>query len=68
MSLHPDERPADVDTFRQALLGDWNPVIRPRAPLPGPSLADLVSSPAELTLIGLSAVLVLLTLALTLAR
>jgi serine/threonine protein kinase len=32
MSLHPEDRPQDVEAFRQALLGDWNPVTRPRAP------------------------------------
>ncbi len=68
MSLHPEDRPADVEAFRQALLGDWNPVTRPRAPLPSPTLADLVSSPAELSLIGIVAVLILASLALTLAR
>lgn len=68
MSLHPEERPQDVETFRQALLGDWNPVTRPRAPLPRPSLADLVSSPAELALIGITAGLVLVSLILTLTR
>jgi serine/threonine-protein kinase len=68
MNLHPEDRPADVEAFRQALLGDWNPVTRPRAPLPAPTMADLVSSPAELTLIGIVAVLILASLALTLAR
>lgn len=68
MSLHPEDRPQDVEAFRRALLGDWNPVTRPRAPLPGPSLADLVSSPTELTLIWISAGLVLISLLLTLIR
>jgi serine/threonine-protein kinase len=66
MSLHPEDRPQDIETFRQALLGDWNPVIRPRAPLPTPTLADLVSSPIELTLILVSAGLILLSLIFTL--
>jgi serine/threonine-protein kinase len=68
MNLHPEDRPADVEAFRQALLGEWNPVTRPRAPLPAPTMADLVSSPAELTLIGIVALLILASLALTLAR
>ena len=68
MNLHPENRPQDIESFRQALLGDWNPITRPRAPLPAPTLADLVSSPTELTLIGLSAVLVLISLVLTLTR
>ena len=68
MSLHPEERPLDVDAFRQALLGDWNPITRPRASLPAPSLADLVSSPIELTLIWITAGLILLSLVFTLIR
>jgi serine/threonine-protein kinase len=68
MNLHPDERPQDVETFRQALLGDWNPTTRPRAPLPSPSLADLVSSPSERILIWISAGILLLSLAVTLMR
>jgi serine/threonine protein kinase len=68
MNLHPENRPQDIESFRQALLGDWNPITRPRAPLPAPTLADLVSSPTELTLIGLSAVLVLISLVLTLTH
>lgn len=68
MSLHPEERPQDVETFRQALLGDWNPVTRPRAPLPAPSLADLTASPTDLVLIWITAGLVLFSLAMTLAQ
>ena len=68
MSLHPDERPQDIQSFRQALLGDWDPSSRPRAPLPSPSLADLVSSPTEQILIWISAALLLISLAVTLIR
>lgn len=68
LNLHPEERPQDVETFRQALLGAWNPETRPRAPLPAPTLVDLVSSPTELTLIWISAGLVLLSLLFTMAR
>jgi serine/threonine-protein kinase len=68
MSLHPEERPQDIEAFRQGLLGDWNPITRPHAALPPPSLADLVSSPAELTLIWVSAGIILVSLMLTLVR
>ena len=68
MNLHPEERPQDVEAFRQALLGEWNPATRPRAPLPGPSLVDLVSSPTELTMVWISAGLILLSLIFTLIR
>ena len=33
MNLHPDERPQSIEAFRQALLGAWDPITRPRAPL-----------------------------------
>jgi serine/threonine-protein kinase len=68
MSLHPDERPQDIETFRQALLGDWDPIRRPRAAMPAPTLADLVSSPIERSLIFISIGLLLLSLAVTLMR
>jgi serine/threonine-protein kinase len=65
MSIHPDERPQDIDAFRQALLGDWNPVIKPRASIPAPTLADLVSFPIERLLLFLAFGLILVTLILT---
>jgi len=68
MNLHPGERPQDIDMFRQSLLGDWDPISRPRSPLPTPTLVDLVSSPVERTLIWISASLLLLSLAVTLIR
>ncbi|MFM8320022.1 MAG: serine/threonine-protein kinase [Chloroflexota bacterium] len=68
ISLHPDERPQDVDAFRNVLLGDWDPVMRPRAPLPAPSLIDLLASPIERTLIWVTAGLLLFSLAVTLIR
>jgi len=68
MKLHPEERPQNVEEFRQALLGDWNPVTRPRAPLPTPSVVDVVASPTEMALIWVSAGLVLISLILTLSQ
>lgn len=68
LNLHPEDRPQDVEAFRQALVGDWNPVIRPRAAMPSPTLADLVSSPTDLALLYISAGLILLSLMFTLMR
>jgi serine/threonine-protein kinase len=68
MSLHPDERPQSIEQFRQALLGDWNPVTRPRVPLPSPSLIDLLSSPVERIMIWISVGLLFLSLIATLGR
>jgi serine/threonine protein kinase len=68
MSLHPNDRPQDIESFRQALLGNWSPPTRPLGPLPAPSLRDLFSSPTEQFLAVLSAGLVLISLLFTLMR
>jgi eukaryotic-like serine/threonine-protein kinase len=68
MSLHPDERPQNVEVFKQALLGNWTPPTRPTGSLPSPTLTDLLASPAERVLAGFSLALLLLTLVLTLIR
>lgn len=68
LNLHPEDRPQDVETFRKALVGDWDTGPLPRNPLPNPTLADLVSSPVELSLLWLTAGLVILSLLVTLVR
>lgn len=68
MSLHPDERPQDVETFRHALLGNWDPATRPRAALPAPTFSELLATPVERALIWISAGLVIFSLLSTLAR
>ena len=62
ISLHPDDRPQDVEAFRQSLLGNWNPPQRVNNSLPTPTLADLISSPVELTLALVTGALVLISL------
>ncbi|HEY62748.1 MAG TPA: serine/threonine protein kinase [Anaerolineae bacterium] len=62
MSLHPDNRPQSINEFRQALLGEWNPITRPRAPLPPPSLSDVFSSSGERSLLWIALALVIVTL------
>lgn len=68
MNLHPDERPQDVESFRQALLGDWDPTARQRIPLPSSSMGDLLSSPVDRSLIFFSVGVLLLSLLVTLMR
>jgi serine/threonine-protein kinase len=68
MNLHPEDRPQDIETFRQTLLGDWNPVTRPRSPLPLPTLIDLASSPVDMTLAWIAIGLIMLSLILTVVR
>jgi len=70
MALHPDERPATIDEFRQALLGyRESPTLplfvrRSRA-LP---VTDYLTHPPEATLAWSAAVLLLISLLATLAR
>ncbi len=68
MSLHPDERPQDIETFRQALIGNWTPPIRPARKAPPPSLWMILSATREQILLWVAAALVVLSLIVTLAR
>jgi serine/threonine protein kinase len=68
MNLHPDDRPQDVETFRRALSGNLNPITQPRQPLPPLALGDLISSPTEWILAGITAGMVIISLLVTLMR
>jgi eukaryotic-like serine/threonine-protein kinase len=68
MSLHPDERPQNVEAFRHALIGDGNPQTKLKVTMPAQSLSDLVSSPVEQVLIWISIGLIFTSLVVTLVR
>ena len=73
MNLHPDERPPDVETFRQSLLGNWTPPPipigkTPKLSLPMPAFEDILSGPAERTLAWVLAGILIFSLIVTLAR
>ena len=68
MSLHPAQRPESMIAFRDALVGKWNPDMRPFAPLPPPSFSDVISSALERGMIWISAGLLLLSLIATLSH
>jgi serine/threonine protein kinase len=68
MSLHPDDRPQSVKDFRNALLGNWNPSLRPLTPLPEPTLIDLISLPVERRLLWIGLALLFLSLIATFLR
>src|SRR4030066_971317 len=68
MNLHPDERPQDIELFRQALIGNWIPPIRPAGKTPKPSLRMILSATNERTLLWVAAGLLVLSLIITLAR
>ena len=68
MSLHPDDRPSDVEMLRNALFGTLNPITQPRNPLPPPTFRDLFSGRTEQILLGVSVGLLVITLFATLLR
>jgi serine/threonine-protein kinase len=67
MNLHPDDRPADVEAFRKALMGDTVPTTRQRASYhePTPTFADLIAGNPERTLLLVFALIAFLSLAFT---
>jgi eukaryotic-like serine/threonine-protein kinase len=68
LSLHPDERPQDVETFRAALVGEQPINRKAYVRLPEQSVEDAVSSPAERVLLFLSVGIVILSLLVTIFR
>jgi serine/threonine-protein kinase len=68
LSLHPDERPQNVEEFQQALIGNINSATQPRQPLPRPAFADLVGKPTDRLLLGITILIVVLSLLLTILR
>lgn len=66
MSLHPDDRPQNVDSFRQALLGNWVPPIKPMKSLPNPTIRDILTSPTERALAVVAVVVLVVSLVATL--
>jgi serine/threonine-protein kinase len=68
MSLHPDERPQDIEALRQALIGNWIPPIRPVGKPKPLTIRMIMSATQERILLWTAAALVLLSLIITLAR
>ena len=60
MNLHPDERPQDIELFRQALIGNWIPPIHPSKKPQPPTLKTILSTTYERILLGVAAGLVLI--------
>jgi eukaryotic-like serine/threonine-protein kinase len=67
MALHPDDRPQTVGTFRESLLGSFQPVSRPLA-RPGSSITHYLNTNPERMLIWAAAGLAIISLIATLAR
>ncbi len=68
MSLHPAERPLTVDAFRQALLGGFNPPVRPAISRALTTPIDYVQSSPERILVYVAAGLAFFSLVATLIR
>ena len=68
MNLHPDERPQDIESFRQALIGNWIPPIRPVGNTHPPSLQKIMSATQEQVLFWVAAALLVVSLIVTLVR
>ncbi len=64
MALHPDERPENVEKFRQSLVGDM-PTL-PRPPLRPRKLGDYLRGSQERTLLAISLGLTVISLIFTL--
>jgi len=67
MALHPDDRPQSVNTFRESLLGSYQPIVRP-VTRPGASVSHYFYTDPERVLILGGAMLAVLSLIVTLAR
>jgi serine/threonine-protein kinase len=65
MNLHPDERPADIKAFRQALFGGSYPPAGARRPMPAISLSDVLAMSPERILLLISGGLLVISLLVT---
>ncbi|UCD98852.1 MAG: serine/threonine protein kinase [Chloroflexota bacterium] len=65
LNLHPDERPQNIEEFRQSLVGRANPVTQPRHQLPRPSFADLVGTPVDRVLVAFAILVIILSFIVT---
>ena len=66
MGLHPDDRPATVDVFRRALVGDVTTL--PRVTARKPIISDLIRNRPEKNLLWLAAGLTVISLLITAFR
>ena len=68
MALHPDERPENINQFRSALLGDFNPVSIPTPRIIARTTVNFWRRQPEQAMIITTAGLVVLSLLATLIR
>jgi serine/threonine-protein kinase len=68
MNLHPDERPQDIDAFRQVLLGNQEPTLVRRNSSQNSRRSSILSSPVDRALALVSAGILIFSLLVTLMR
>jgi eukaryotic-like serine/threonine-protein kinase len=68
MSLHPADRPQTIEVFRESLLGNYQPVIRPMTARQNQSITRYLQEDPERTLLWVTAGLALISLLATFAR
>jgi hypothetical protein len=71
MNLHPDERPPDVESFQQALIGSRDlpiPSVRKNTTARSLRLRQILASPVEQILLWTFVILTLFNLIITMTR
>lgn len=68
MGIHPRDRLQNVEDVKEALLGDWNPIIHPNAALPGPKLRDFFTGSDQQIMLWLAAVMFMISVLVTILR
>jgi serine/threonine protein kinase len=68
MNLHPDERPQNIESLRQALLGNWTPPPSGIRRQPTPTLRSVLLGQREQLLIWVTAGLIIFSLITTVLR
>jgi serine/threonine-protein kinase len=65
MQTHPDQRFQSAKGFKEALLGDWEPRLKPDGAMPAPTFREIMKSTREKTLVGLALALLIASLVIT---
>jgi len=68
MSLHPDDRPQSIELFREGLLGNFQPTVRPSASRQGQSILWYLQKDPERMMVYVVAGLGLISLLATFVR
>jgi serine/threonine-protein kinase len=68
MNVHPDKRFQSVESFKEYLLGDWDPRKKPNSGLPTPKMGDFIRSREEKVLAWIAGLLLLISVVVNLIQ